>query len=189
VVAITGATGTLFGIRAMQLLREHARDVEIHLVTSPWARRTIVDETPFTIAAVRSLAHRVWNEKDQGAAIASGSFTTLGMLVAPCTMKTLGEIAHGYGADLIARAADVTLKERRRLVLAVRETPLSDVHLENMLKLSRAGAVIAPPMPHFYARPKSVDEIVTFAAIRLLDAAGIELTLPNDGRWTGWNEG
>lgn len=186
IVAITGATGTMFGIRAMELVREHAPEIEIHLVLSAWARRTIVDETSFTIPQVKALAHKVWHEKDQGAAIASGSFTTLGMIVAPCTMKTLGEIAHGYGDELIARAADVTLKERRRLVLAVRETPLSDIHLENMLRLSRAGATIAPPLPHFYARPKSVDEIITFASIRLLDAVGIEIKRPNDGRWKGF---
>src|SRR5262245_45090785 len=137
IVAITGATGTSYGIRLLELLQ--GGDVETHLVMSKWAARTLAHETSYTVDQVQAMATVVYPLADQGAAISSGSFLTMGMVVAPCSMRTLAAIAHGLGDNLIHRAADVVLKERRRLVLAVREAPLSEIHLENMLKLSRMG--------------------------------------------------
>jgi 4-hydroxy-3-polyprenylbenzoate decarboxylase len=180
VVAITGATGSVFGIRVLQMLQK--TDVESHLVLSRWGARTLVHETPFTVDEVRRLATRSYAEGDQGAAISSGSFVTLGMVVAPCSVKTLGEIAHGYGRGLVQRAADVVLKEKRRLVLAVRESPLSEIHLDNMLKLARMGVVIAPPLPAFYNHPKSLDDVVSHTASRLLDLFDIHVEAE---RWDG----
>jgi flavin prenyltransferase len=180
VVAITGATGSLFGIRLLQMLRDTG--VESHLVLSRWGARTLIHETPYTVAQVRRMATRSYAEGDQGAAISSGSFVTMGMVIAPCSVKTLGEIAHGYGKDLVHRAADVVLKERRRLVLAVRESPLSEIHLENMLKLARMGVVIAPPLPAFYNHPKTLDDVVSHTASRLLDLFDVHVEAQ---RWDG----
>jgi flavin prenyltransferase len=181
IVGITGATGTIFGIRVLEMLRD--TDVETHLVLSRWAARALVHETSYTVEQVTALATRVYPLTDQGAAISSGSFLTMGMIVVPCSMRTLAAIAHGLGDNLIHRAADVILKERRRLVLAVREAPLSDIHLENMLKLSRMGVVICPPMPAFYNKPESLDDLVNYSAVRLLDQLDIHLDVRN--RWTG----
>jgi flavin prenyltransferase len=181
IVGITGATGTIFGIRVLEMLRD--TDVETHLVLSRWAARALVHETSYTVEQVTALATRVYPLTDQGAAISSGSFLTMGMVVVPCSMRTLAAIAHGLGDNLIHRAADVILKERRRLVLAVREAPLSDIHLENMLKLSRMGVVICPPMPAFYNKPESLDDLVNYSAVRLLDQLDIHLDVRN--RWTG----
>jgi flavin prenyltransferase len=181
IVGITGATGTIFGIRLLEMLRD--TDVETHLVLSRWAARALVHETSYTVDQVTALATRVYPLTDQGAAISSGSFLTMGMVVVPCSMRTLAAIAHGLGDNLIHRAADVILKERRRLVLAVREAPLSDIHLENMLKLSRMGVVICPPMPAFYNKPESLDDLVNYSAARLLDQLDIHLDVRN--RWTG----
>jgi 4-hydroxy-3-polyprenylbenzoate decarboxylase len=181
IVAMTGATGTLIGVRVLQMLRETG--VESHLVMSRWAARTLVHETPFAPEDVQRMATVVYAPTDQGAAIASGSFLTDGMIVVPCSMRTLAAIAHGFGDTLVHRAADVVLKERRKLVLSVRETPLSDIHLENMLKLSRMGAVICPPMPAYYARPQTVDDIVAWSAARLLDQVGIRVETV--ARWDG----
>ena len=181
VVAITGATGTLFGVRLLQVLQ--GTDVETHLVISRWGARTLAHETPFTVDEVRRMATRSYAEGDQGAALSSGSFVTMGMVVVPCSMKTLSAIAHGYGEDLVRRAADVVLKERRRLVLAVREAPLSDIHLENMLKLSRMGAVISPPVPAFYGHPKTIDDLVNHTVSRLLDLFDVHLDVAE--RWSG----
>jgi 4-hydroxy-3-polyprenylbenzoate decarboxylase len=150
---------------------------------SRWAVRTLLHETSYSADEVRKLAARVYPVDDQGAAISSGSFVTIGMVVVPCSMRTLAAVAYGLNDNLIHRAADVTLKERRRLVLAVRETPFNDIHLENMLKLSRMGAVVAPPLPAFYTRPRSVDDIVTWAAARLLDQVGVHLEVAR--RWDG----
>src|SRR6266705_3268255 len=155
IVGITGSTGSIFGIRLLQILKDSA--IESHLVISKWGARTLLHETPYTTDYVKALATCTYPDSDQGAAIASGSFVTDGMIVAPCSMRTLAAIANGFGDHLIHRAADVILKERRKLVLAVRETPFNDIHLENMLKLSRMGAIICPPMPAFYTRPKTVD--------------------------------
>ena len=180
IVAITGATGSVFGIRVLQMLQ--GTGVESHLVVSRWGARTLIHETPFTIEQVRRLATRSYAEGDQGAAISSGSFLTMGMIIAPCSVKTLGEIAHGHGRGLVHRAADVVLKEKRRLVLAVRESPLSEIHLENMLKLARMGVVIAPPLPAFYNHPKSIDDVVSHTASRLLDLFDVHVEA---SRWDG----
>ncbi len=181
IVALTGATGTAIGVRVLEMLGPTG--IETHLVMSRWARRTLVQETSFTVDQVEALATRAYPPSDQGAPISSGSFLSIGMVIVPCSMRTLSAIAHGLGDNLIHRAADVVLKERRRLVLAVRETPLSDIHLENMLKLSRMGVVIAPPMPAFYSRPQTIDDLVTYSAARLLDHLDIHLDVAN--RWTG----
>ena len=180
VVGITGATGTILGVRLLQALR--GTGVETHLVVSRWGARTLLHETPYSLAEVRRLATRSYPENDQGAAVSSGSFLTEGMVIVPCSVRTLAAVAHGHGENLLQRAADVVLKERRRLVLAVRETPLNDVHLENMLKLSRMGAVIAPPLPAFYTRPKTLDDVVDHTVARLLDLFGIHL---DAARWSG----
>lgn len=180
IVAITGASGSIYGIRALELLRQAG--VEAHLVMSKWGARTLVHETSYTVKDVQALAHSVYHANDEGAAISSGSFRTRGMLVAPCSARSLASIAHGLGDSLVHRAADVILKERRRLVLAVRETPFSEIHLENMLRLSRMGVVIAPPVPAFYARPKSLDDQVTYTVARLLDQFDIHVDVP---RWDG----
>ena len=180
VVAITGATGTIFGIRVLQMLQ--GTGVESHLVISKWGARTLIHETPFTLDQVRRLATRSYAEGDQGAAVSSGSFVTLGMIIAPCSVKTLGEIAHGHGRGLVHRAADVVIKEKRRLVLAVRESPLSEIHLENMLKLARMGVVMAPPLPAFYNHPKTIDDLVSHTASRLLDLFDVHVEA---SRWDG----
>jgi flavin prenyltransferase len=184
IVAITGATGTIFGVRALQMLQD--TDIETHLVISRWGARTLVHETPFTVEEVEALATRVYPPADLGATIASGSFLTMGMIVVPCSVRTLAAIAHGFGDTLIHRAADVVLKERRKLLLAVREAPLSDIHLENMLKLSRMGAVIFPPVPALYNQPQSLDDVVTYSTARMLDQLGVCVDAQN--RWTGLRE-
>jgi 4-hydroxy-3-polyprenylbenzoate decarboxylase len=180
IVAITGASGSIYGVRVLQLLRQTG--IEAHVVLSKWGARTLVHETPFSVKDVQALAHTVYSPNDEGAALSSGSFRTRGMLVAPCSARSLASIAHGLGDSLVHRAADVILKERRRLVLAVREAPFSEIHLENMLKLSRMGVVICPPVPAFYNRPATIDDLVTYTAIRLLDQFDIHIDAP---RWEG----
>ena len=177
---MTGASGSIYAIRLLEMLRD--TDIETHLVISQWAARTLTHETSYTVQQVQQLATERYAIGDVGAAIASGSFVTLGMVVVPCSMRTLAAIAHGFGDNLIHRAADVVLKERRKLVLAVREAPLSEIHLENMLKLARMGVVIAPPTPAFYNHPQSLDETVTYSVTRLLDQLGVHLP---SGRWDG----
>ena len=181
VVGITGATGSVFGVRTLQVLKDAG--VETHLVLSKWGARTLLHETPHTVDYVKSLATHAYSESDQGAPISSGSFLTDGMIVAPCSVRTLAAIAHGHGDNLVHRAADVILKERRKLVLMVRETPLSDIHLENMLKLSRMGVVIMPPVPAFYTNPPTLDDIVNQIVMRALDPFGIHVDVAN--RWDG----
>jgi 4-hydroxy-3-polyprenylbenzoate decarboxylase len=181
IVGITGASGTIYGVRLLEMLR--GSGVETHLVMSQWAARTLVHETPYTVQQVQQLATERYAVGDVGAAIASGSFLTMGMIIVPCSMRTLGAIAHGVGDNLVHRAADVVLKERRKLVLAVRESPFSDIHLENMLKLSRMGVVIAPLMPAFYNHPQTLEESITYSVVRLLDQVGIHLA--DDSRWVG----
>lgn len=181
IVAMTGATGTVIGIRLLELLKRER--VETHLVMSAWAGQTMAEESTFTVKQVQKLATRVYSPNDQAAPISSGSFITDGMVVVPCSMHSLAAIAHGLGDNLIHRAADVMLKERRRLVLAIRESPFSDIHLENMLKLSRMGAVICPPLPAFYTKPQSVDDLITYSAVRLLDQLDIHVASP--ARWKG----
>jgi 4-hydroxy-3-polyprenylbenzoate decarboxylase len=180
IVAITGASGTIYGVRILEALKDTG--IETHLVMSRWGARTLVHETSYTPDQVQAMATVVHAINDQGAAIASGSFVTMGMVIAPCSARTLAAIAHGFGDNLIHRAADVILKERRRLVLAVREAPLSAIHLENMLKLSRLGVSICPPVPAHYARPASIDQMVDHTVSRILDQAGIHLAGP---RWSG----
>ena len=180
IVGITGATGVIYGVRLLERLREAG--VETHLVISRWGARTLAHETPYSREQVEALAHTSYVAGDMGAAISSGSFQTAGMIIAPCSAKTLGAIAHGFGDGLIHRAADVVLKERRKLLLAVRETPLSEIHLENMLKLSRMGVVISPPLPAFYTHPASIDEMVDHSVSRILDQIGIHLDV---NRWSG----
>ncbi|EHA28101.1 hypothetical protein ASPNIDRAFT_188863, partial [Aspergillus niger ATCC 1015] len=158
VVAITGATGSIFGIKALISLRH--LNVETHLIISKWAEATIKYETDYTIANVRALADHVYNVHDMAAPISSGSFRVDGMIVAPCSVKTLAVINSGVCSDLVSRAADVMLKERRRLVLALRETPLSLIHLQNMISVTQAGAIIFPPVPAFYTKPSSMDDLV-----------------------------
>jgi 4-hydroxy-3-polyprenylbenzoate decarboxylase len=181
IVGITGATGAIYGVRLLERLRAHG--VETHLVLSRWGTRTLLHETSYTREQVEALAHTTYAPGDMGAAISSGSFQTSGMVIVPCSAKTLGAIAHGYGDSLIHRAADVVLKERRTLVLGVREAPLSAIHLENMLKLSRMGAVILPPMPAFYNHPRTVDDVVDHTVARMLDQFGLEM--PGAVRWSG----
>src|ERR671927_1720059 len=181
IVGITGATGTLFGVRLLQML--HGSGVETHLVVSKWAARTLAHETPHSLKYVQSLATQSYGIGAQGAAISSGSFVTLGMVIAPCSMRTLAAIAHGLGDNLIHRAADVILKERRKLVLVVRESPLHDIHLENMLKLSRMGVVILPPVPAFYNHPQNLDDMINHVTMRILDQFDIHLDVMN--RWDG----
>ena len=182
IVGITGASGSIYGVRLLEMLR--GTDVETHLVMSRWGARTLVHETPYTPEQVQRLASVAHALTDQGASISSGSFVTMGMVIAPCSARTLAAIAHGLGDHLVHRAADVVLKERRKLVLAVREAPLHEIHLENMLKLSRMGVVIAPPVPAFYSNPSSIDEIVNYTAARLLDQFDIHVDM---ARWPGLN--
>jgi 4-hydroxy-3-polyprenylbenzoate decarboxylase len=181
IVGITGATGVIYGVRLLQMLQ--ATPIETHLVISKWAARTLSHETPYTQKEVEALATRSYHVNDQGAAVSSGSFLSRGMVVVPCSMRTLASIAHGQGENLIHRAADVSLKERRRLVLVVRESPLSEIHLENMLKLSRMGVVICPPMPGFYVRPQTLEEVIDYTVVRILDQLGIHVEAAR--RWTG----
>jgi len=181
IVAITGATGTIFGVRLLQMLQ--GSGVETHLIMSKWGTRTLIHETDYTVEQVERMATRHYPLGDQGAAISSGSFTTLGMVIAPCSMRTLASIANGLGDNLIHRAADVILKERRRLVLVVRESPFNDIHLENMLKLSRMGVVILPPVPAFYNHPQNLDDMINHVAMRTLDQFDIHLDVMN--RWDG----
>ncbi|MFD8786709.1 non-oxidative hydroxyarylic acid decarboxylases subunit B [Kitasatospora sp. NPDC059599] len=182
IVAMTGATGAVLGVRLLQELRRHP-DVETHLVLTRWARATVELETGMSSRDVAALADTVHSPDDQGASIASGSFPADGMVIVPCSMKTLAGIRTGYADGLVARAADVTLKERRKLVLVPRETPLSEIHLDNMLALARMGAAIVPPMPAFYNHPATVDDVVDHIVARICDQFGIDSTRAR--RWEG----
>jgi 4-hydroxy-3-polyprenylbenzoate decarboxylase len=171
-VAMTGATGAVYGVRVLETLRDLG--VETHLVVSRWADATIRTETDRSPEQVRALASVVYEEDDLQAPPASGAFATAGMIVAPCSMRTLAMVANGLSDNLIQRAADVHLKERRKLVLLVRESPLSVIHLENMLRLAKAGAVVAPPVPAFYAKLRTLDDMVDHTVGRALDQLGVE---------------
>ena len=181
IVGISGATGAIYGVRLLQMLQK--TDVETHLIVSRWGARTLAHETPYKLDQVQALASAFYSPDDQGAAVSSGSFLTDGMVLCPCSVRSVAAIAHGHGDNLLHRAADVVLKERRKLVLVVRETPLSDIHLENMLKLSRMGVVIFPPVPAFYAQPQSIDDLVDQTVTRILDQFGIHLA--SEKRWQG----
>lgn len=179
IIGITGASGVIYGIRFLQLLNNSP--IETHLVLSKAAERTIAYETDFKIREIKEMADIVHDNADIGAPIASGSFRARGMVIAPCSMKSLAEVASGVADNLIARAADVMLKERRRLVLMARETPLHAGHIRNMAMATENGAIIAPPVPAFYARPQSLDEMVTQSCARVLDLFDIDL--PQTARW------
>lgn len=181
IVGISGASGIIYGVRALQLLRDHG--VETHLVMSKSAELTLHHELDMPLQALKSLASECHPIKDIGATIASGSFATAGMLVAPCSIRSMSEIATGVTSTLLTRAADVVLKERRRLVLMVRETPLHTGHLRTMTQLSEMGAVIAPPVPAFYTRPESLDAVVTQTVGRSLELFGLEVDAVE--RWPG----
>jgi len=173
IVAITGASGVIYGIRALQILRQ-CKDIETHVILSPSAARTIAEETDYDIDTVRKLGDVHYNFKDIGAAISSGSFRTEGMLIAPCSVKTLSGIANCFNEELIVRAADVCLKERRRVVLMFRETPLHAGHIRLMEQATLNGAIVMPPVPGFYSRPQSIDDLVTQSTGRALDLLGID---------------
>lgn len=179
VVAITGATGVIYGVTLLQQLKRMG--IEVHLMMSQWARHTIELETALRPDEVTAKADYYYREDDLAAPVASGSFRHQGMIIAPCSMKTLSGLAHGYAENLIVRAADVTLKEGRPLILMPRETPLHTIHLENMLKAAKAGAVIMPPMPSFYDQPRSLEDMVQQTVGRVLDRLGLDNNLVN--RW------
>jgi 4-hydroxy-3-polyprenylbenzoate decarboxylase len=181
ITAITGATGAIIGVKVVQAL--HDLNIENHLIVSRWGRVTLEHETNVTVSELGALAHQVYGPGDVTAPIASGSFPVDAMVVVPCSMKTLAAIRCGYGEGLIPRAADVTLKERRRLILVPRELPLSEIHLENMLALARMGVTIAAPVPAFYNRPSTIDDVVMHIVYRLLDQLGIRH--PDAHSWNG----
>jgi len=174
IVGVTGATGTIYSVRLMELMRTDP-EIEIHLVMSKSAKLTLKMEHDLELEYINGLAHEVHDPGNIGATISSGSFHSEGMIVAPCSIKTMSNIAAGNTGDLISRAADVILKERRTLIVAIRETPLHIGHLENLTKLARIGAVIFPPVPAFYNRPKSLQEIVDQSCMRMLDQLHIHL--------------
>ena len=182
IVGISGASGITYAIRALELLR--LLDVETHLIVSQGGDRTRTEETDLSAEQIRSLADVSYNFRDIGAAIASGSFRTEGMIVVPCSMHTLSEIAQANSSNLLTRAADVCLKERRRLVLMTRETPLHIGHLRNLLAVTEAGAIVMPPAPAFYLKPRTVDEIVHHTVARMLDLFGLDAALARWGERT-----
>lgn len=181
IVGMTGASGAVFGVRLLEALKDTA--VETHLIVSKWAQQNLEHETDHTVQTLRGLATVTHAPGDMGATISSGSYPTDAMVVIPCSASSLAAIAHGTASHLIHRAADVTLKERRPLVLVVRETPLSALHLENMLRLARLGATILPPLPAFYNHPKTIGDIVDHIVARTLDQLGIEADFAR--RWDG----
>jgi 4-hydroxy-3-polyprenylbenzoate decarboxylase len=182
IVAITGASGAIYGIRALELLRS-VEDVETHVIITPSAHRTIAHETDYGLDDVRELADQHHHPRDIGAALSSGSFVTTGMLVAPCSVKTLSGIANSYNEELVVRAADVCLKERRRVVLMLRETPLHAGHIDLMARATANGAIIMPPVPAFYALPRSVEEVVDQTVSRALEL--LDVVIPGIKRWDG----
>jgi 4-hydroxy-3-polyprenylbenzoate decarboxylase len=182
IVGISGATGAIYGIRLLEVLNKMPQ-VETHLVLSEPAKRIIIDETGWTIPQVESLASYVYNNEDLGEAISSGSFEVDGMVICPCSIKTMSAVATSFNYHLLVRAADVTLKERRPLVLVVRETPLHSGHLKSMMELSERGATILPPVPAFYNLPQSIDEIINQTVGKVLDQFKIEHQLFR--RWSG----
>jgi 4-hydroxy-3-polyprenylbenzoate decarboxylase len=182
VVAITGASGAIYGVRALQLLRS-IPDVESHVILTNSGQRTIAHETSYRPEDIRALADHLHNPRDIGAAVSSGSFVTTGMLVAPCSVKTLSGIAHCYNDGLVVRAADVCLKERRRVVLMLRETPLHAGHIELMAQATRNGAIIMPPVPAFYTLPVTLDDVVNQTVARALEL--LDISVAGVKRWDG----
>ena len=184
IIGISGASGIVYGVRILQVL-QHS-DIETHLVMSDSARMTLATELEMSVKEVEALASEVHSAKNIGATISSGSFKTMGMVVAPCSIKSLSEIAYGMTSSLLSRAADVVLKERRRLVLLIRETPLHSGHLRTMLQASENGAILMPPVPALYARPQSIDDMVNHTVGRCLDLFDIETNLVK--RWSGMGQ-
>ena len=184
IVGISGASGIVYGVRILQVLQHSG--IETHLVMSDSARMTLATELDMSVKEVEALASEVHNAKNIGATISSGSFKTMGMVVAPCSIKSLSEIAYGMTSSLLSRAADVVLKERRRLVLLIRETPLHSGHLRTMLQASENGAILMPPVPALYARPQSIDDMVNHTVGRCLDLFDIETDLVK--RWSGMGQ-
>ncbi len=182
VVAIFGASGAIYGARLLEVLRE-TPGIETHLVVSEAGWRNVEEEHGLRREAIEALAHRVHDVHDIGASIASGSFRCCGMVIAPCSMRTLAAVAHGLGDNLITRSADVMLKERRRLVLMVRESPLNLAHLRNMVSVTEMGGIVCPPMPAFYTRPRTVADIVDSSLARVLDLLDVQHSLSL--RWEG----
>ncbi|MFL0251940.1 UbiX family flavin prenyltransferase [Clostridium neuense] len=174
IVGITGATGTIYGVRLLEILK-NIEDISVYLVMSEWAKQNLEIETEYTLDYVKGLADFNCEYRDLASGISSGSFITEGMVILPCSMKTLGSIANGFDDNLISRAASVMIKESRKLVLCPRETPLSSIHLENMLKLSRIGVKLVPPMPAFYNNPKTIDDIINHHIMKVLDQFGISI--------------
>jgi len=185
IVAITGATGSIYGTRLLEILQT-IDDIESHLILSSAGALTAQHELGIDKAAIHKLADVVHNPKDIGASLSSGSFLTHGMVIAPCSMKTLGSIANGIADNLVSRAADVILKERRKLILMVRETPFNLIHLRNMTTLTEMGAIIAPPVPAFYTKPTTIDDIVNHTVGRILDSLNIPAS-DYVTRWSGLN--
>jgi 4-hydroxy-3-polyprenylbenzoate decarboxylase len=181
IVGISGASGAIYGVRILQALQ--GSEVQTHLVMSDSARLTLASETGMSAKDVEAMAFEVHNVKNIGATISSGSFKTMGMVVAPCSVRSLSEIAYGMTSSLLSRAADVVLKERRRLVLMVRETPLHSGHLKAMTQVCESGAIIMPPVPAFYAQPRTIDDMVNHTVGRCLDLFDIETDLVK--RWAG----
>ena len=184
VVAMTGATGVIYGVRLLEVLGAMP-DIETHLVVSSPAKRTLVEETDYAVRDIERLAHVVHDVRDVGASIASGSFRTAGMVVAPCSIRTAAAVATGVTGNLITRAADVTLKEGRPLILLVRETPLHVGHLRTLVALAEMGAIVLPPLPAFYHRPKGIDDLVNHTIARVLDRLGTPHTLGSEWPGTG----
>ena len=182
VIGISGASGSIYGIRLLEILRT-TTDIELHLVISAAGKRTLVEETDYSVADVEALAHYRYDVKDVGATFASGSFRTSGMVIAPCSIKTAAAVAACYADTLMARAADVTLKEGRPLLMLVRETPLHLGHLRVLTSLAEMGAVVLPPMPAFYNRPKGLDDIINHTVARVLDRLQLPQALV--GEWQG----
>ncbi len=172
VVGITGSTGVIYGIKLLEVLKE--KNIETHLILTEWAQKCIAMETDYNLDQVKSLATTISDENNMAASVSSGTHKIDGMIVIPCSMKTLSGIANGYDETLVARAAGVTIKESRKLVLVTRETPLTAINLENMLKLARLGVVILPPVPGFYTKPKTIDEVVSHTVGKCLDQFDIE---------------
>ena len=185
-MGITGASGVIYGVRFLEMIKKYATDSEVHLVISNTAVDILRYEVGLDKGSLSRLADRVYGEDELGAPIASGSFKHDGMVIIPCSMKTLASIAHGITDNLITRAADVTLKERRRLILVIRETPLNLVHIKNMELVTLAGAIVMPAAPAFYNRPRTIDDMVNFIVGRVLDLLGIENDLYR--RWSGYTE-
>ena len=172
VVGITGSTGVIYGIKLLEVLKE--KNIETHLILTEWAQKCIAMETDYKLDQVKSLAITISDESNMAASVSSGTHKIDGMIVIPCSMKTLSGIANGYDDTLVARAAGVTIKESRKLVLVTRETPLTAINLENMLKLARLGVVILPPVPGFYTKPKTIDEVVSHTVGKCLDQFDID---------------